>query len=47
VRTVARRPRLILALPFAAVCEFVSFFGAVLDASSGEKKHGIWERYAD
>jgi cellulose synthase/poly-beta-1,6-N-acetylglucosamine synthase-like glycosyltransferase len=47
VRTVARRPQLILALPFAAVCEFVSFFGAVLDTSSREKKHGIWERYAD
>jgi hypothetical protein len=47
VRTVAKRPGLLLALPFAAVCEFISFVGAILDSSGGEQRHAVWERYAD
>jgi cellulose synthase/poly-beta-1,6-N-acetylglucosamine synthase-like glycosyltransferase len=47
VRTVAKHPKLLAALPFAAACEFISFAGAILDSSRGESKHAVWERYAD
>jgi biofilm PGA synthesis N-glycosyltransferase PgaC len=47
VKTVARRPKLILALPFAAVLEFISFVAALQDSSSKAKKHTVWDRYAD
>lgn len=47
VRTVATHPCLVLALPFAAVCELASLVGAILDTSAKEQRHVVWERYAD
>ena len=45
VRTLARRPRLILALPAAAVAEVSASILAILDSISASKKHAIWKRF--
>jgi cellulose synthase/poly-beta-1,6-N-acetylglucosamine synthase-like glycosyltransferase len=47
VRTISDHPKLILALPFAAVCEFISLVGAISDTNSKRRRHVVWKRYAD
>jgi cellulose synthase/poly-beta-1,6-N-acetylglucosamine synthase-like glycosyltransferase len=47
VRTMARRPRLLVALPFAAVSELISLVGALADNLSSGQKHAVWKRYGD
>ena len=47
VRTIARRPRLLVALPFAAVSELISLVGALADTLSSGQKHAVWKRYGD
>jgi glycosyltransferase involved in cell wall biosynthesis len=47
VRTITRRPRLLLALPFAVVSELISLVGALADNLSSGQKHTVWKRYGD
>jgi cellulose synthase/poly-beta-1,6-N-acetylglucosamine synthase-like glycosyltransferase len=47
VRTISRRPRLLVALPFAAVSELISLTGALVDNLSSRQKHTVWKRYGD
>lgn len=47
VKTIAGHPRLALALPFAVVLEFISFIGALKDSFSNQRRHVVWDRYAD
>jgi len=46
VRTLARSPKLILALPVAVVGEFISAIGAACDRITSTKKHVPWDRVA-
>jgi cellulose synthase/poly-beta-1,6-N-acetylglucosamine synthase-like glycosyltransferase len=45
IRTLSSIPRLILALPLAAVIEMVSMTAAVFDSLRSTKKHAVWKRY--
>lgn len=47
VRTVSGRPRLLLALPAAAVGEMLALGGALLDAVTSSNSHAVWRRYGD
>jgi cellulose synthase/poly-beta-1,6-N-acetylglucosamine synthase-like glycosyltransferase len=44
IRTLAKSPRLILALPVAVVGEFVSVMSGTIDSLSSVKKHVPWDR---
>ena len=46
-RTLAKKPRLIAALPFALVCEAVSLIGAIFDFKFAGNRHAVWERVGD
>jgi len=46
VRTLARSPRLVLALPIAVVGEFMSAMGAAFDSVTSTKNHVPWDRVA-
>jgi cellulose synthase/poly-beta-1,6-N-acetylglucosamine synthase-like glycosyltransferase len=46
VRTLARSPRLVLALPVAVVSELISVMGAVFDSVTSTKNHVPWDRVA-
>lgn len=45
IKTLAKSPRLVLALPFALVGEAVSVFLAMYDNLTASKKHTLWERF--
>jgi glycosyltransferase involved in cell wall biosynthesis len=45
VGTLAKKPRLIAALPVAIVSEIASVFLGILDTAVSSKKHGVWTRY--
>jgi cellulose synthase/poly-beta-1,6-N-acetylglucosamine synthase-like glycosyltransferase len=45
IRTLADRPKLIIALPAAAVGEIVSVFLAIWDNIDSTRKHILWQRY--
>jgi cellulose synthase/poly-beta-1,6-N-acetylglucosamine synthase-like glycosyltransferase len=47
VRTLAGRPRLLLALPAAVVGEMLALGGALFDAVTSSNSHAVWRRYAD
>lgn len=44
IRTLANIPRLILALPLAAVIEMVSIPAAIFDSLISTRKHEVWQR---
>ncbi len=44
IRTLANIPRLILALPLAAVVEMVSIPAAIFDSFTSTRKHAVWQR---
>jgi cellulose synthase/poly-beta-1,6-N-acetylglucosamine synthase-like glycosyltransferase len=47
VRTLAKRPKLIVALPAAILSEGISSLLAIKDLLSSTPKHGVWKRYGN
>ena len=47
IKTLARSPELVLALPVAIVSEAVSTFLAVLDTLTSTKRHKLWARFGN
>lgn len=45
IKTLARSPRLLLALPVAIIGEVVSFILAMYDDLTSTRKHAMWQRY--
>jgi cellulose synthase/poly-beta-1,6-N-acetylglucosamine synthase-like glycosyltransferase len=44
-KTIARRPRLMIALPMALITEGLSTFLALIDVTRSSKRHVVWKRY--
>jgi cellulose synthase/poly-beta-1,6-N-acetylglucosamine synthase-like glycosyltransferase len=47
VKTLARTPKLIMALPLAIVSESISYLLAIRDSLTSTRKHGVWKRYGN